>query len=539
MDEKLKEDKEVLCECSKKEELSFLDVPEEFREDVEISLSILTKNYEELQYAPESIKNNLFVVKKLIYFLNNDDEYKLLYNRGDLYSLIGKSIRNDEDIALSLMETHYCDFLEKIDPSLLIKWEFIKKAIKFDPRILEYANAEISNNPELMVEAIKINQNCFYFIPKQLFENNDFVFKAIKSITNKDVFEQITKNLKFEMENLPNYLQEDEKGSTFSVETAKALLRKNGLMIKYLPEDMRENEELSMIALNSNPKAFEFLVEKFQENETFAEKAVEMDYLNYNHLSLDLKRNEKLAKFVVEKNVAMVEQVPVSLKHNREFFIDILKREALRKQKQEETLENQRFILYHANALFRDDEQFMMEVIKVNPHLFKETSIFLARDFDFVSKVLGIFPTQVSNISEEALDNTEFNNKLSEFFRGNFWRRRLQEINPFPEHIEALQIDLNVKRLISLREVDLFFKDKNTRGLKYIILRTAISQKLVEPFKIKGFNYTDWEDDHCVQFVDFEISDTNNTEKFSFGLEPIYYETMVKGLEPIKIIEKK
>ncbi|MBR3613611.1 MAG: SMI1/KNR4 family protein [Clostridia bacterium] len=247
----------------------------------DLAYNVISDKPEEIAYVPQNVLNKelcILAVKKnpfsLKYFCN---EIMFLPYRHEVYKA---AVNSDEEIIIKRKGKASAKELELGDPDYVSVFNYIF--------LYNYSSENIS---ELYYDAIKKDINILYkgFIKKIYIDD-----KCYEYIMSKMDFIEAIK-----------YIPKQYKPKDKCLE----VVRKDGLLIKYVPLDHRDKEML-MTAIEQNPEAIQLLPPNIQlQNEDVCIKAVELDGMLLQYI-YPLMRNEKICKVAYKSNPNCIQFVP-------------------------------------------------------------------------------------------------------------------------------------------------------------------------------------------------------------------------------------
>ena len=260
LDDNLKSDIEIIKAFEKISPNIFKDIPSKFRQNVSICrqfISVFPSNYE---YADIEVKKNTElakdmcnisggVIKYIKDFFGNDIEIAeiALSNYGLALEYFSNEIRNNKRLVESAINNNHGSF-KYASLELRGDIEIAKNAISQDGFNLEFASKELRNDEEIVKIAISHKKT-----------DNDWGSKSCGGAF-KFASERILSNKKIALIALPN------EGS-FGTDVWGGDHLSEKPLYSFLPDSLKNDNEIAIAAINSNSKCIPFLVESVLDNE--------------------------------------------------------------------------------------------------------------------------------------------------------------------------------------------------------------------------------------------------------------------------------
>lgn len=195
---------------------------------------------------------------------------------------------------------------------------------------------------------------------------------------------------------------EYDQSVTLTDEEVSIKLKNDSRAYKYLEKYYKDNEELGLIAVNSNLYAFTFLSKKLQCEKEFVIKLIlqkdENQHL-YDYLNDNLKKDIGIVKLCIKADSGIIRNIaPVS---DRELM--------------EEALIDDVFNLRYASEDLKTDKNFILDLVRKEWRILDEASKTLLSDSDFIHEAICCFNINQENpILGEDQDSLTFRNKKNE-----------------------------------------------------------------------------------------------------------------------------
>ena len=190
-------------------------------------------------------------------------------------------------------------------------------------------------------------------------------------ITGRDIIPEMLPVSTF---NKNNY----DLSTTLTNEEVKMELKNQSESYHFLKKYYSDNEELALLAVNSNLYAFTFLSERLQDDKVFVTKLITDKKENqrlYDFLNDELKSDIEIVKLCITDNPSIIRNIaPVS---DRELM--------------EEALKDQVFNLEYASDDLKADKKLVLGLVKKDWRVLREASKVLLSDRDFIAESIICF----------------------------------------------------------------------------------------------------------------------------------------------------
>lgn len=165
--------------------------------DEEIIKIVVSHSSSELEYAPESIKNNVDLMHELVgispYAImyggkeiksNKKIALKALSVNGWLLKNVDKELLHDKDIVLRAVESHETILLSPLGQEIISIWKndesVMRQLILLCPLGLKYASEELKNDKNLIIKLVEKEGQSYDYISEELKKDEDIALVAIK-----------------------------------------------------------------------------------------------------------------------------------------------------------------------------------------------------------------------------------------------------------------------------------------------------------------------------------------------------------------------
>lgn len=101
---------------------------------------------------------------------------------------------------------------------------------------------------------------------------------------------------------------------------SKYLVKKNGMMLKIIPQQFKNNDKIVKYAIKQNGIALKYTSNENKSNYQMVKHAVKNDGLSLEYVSEELKNNFNIVKYAIGKNLMALIFSSARLKSNRKIF---------------------------------------------------------------------------------------------------------------------------------------------------------------------------------------------------------------------------
>ena len=246
----------------------------------------------------DSLKRNPFILKDYVDFQDDEEIVKVAVKKNGLALKFASSrLQNNYNIVMTAVSKNGLA-LEFASEDLRGNFEIVYEAVKSNGLALQYASNELKSNKEVVLYAIKSNglsfryasrniidekevilealnnSNCYLnweddimkFIPDKFYNDKDVMmlmldintcsvyYASDKLLHNKPYLKKAVKNADIICDFIPNDILYNKKD-------VLPLLKVNGEVYRYLPEELKNDKELALIAMKApgNTIAYENL----------------------------------------------------------------------------------------------------------------------------------------------------------------------------------------------------------------------------------------------------------------------------------------
>ena len=253
------------------------------------------------------------------------------------------------------------DIFKDFDEEAVGNEVFFRNAVKLDGTALKYASIKICDNKEIVMSAVQ--ESCFalLYASDRLKYDEDIVLQS--TIRRSDLYDN---HLVF-----PKTLLKDR-------EFVLKLIQLNSFNIKFIPNDLKDDNLLYFTALSNDPsislsgyKAFdeEVYIKLYNilENEEFATELILKNIFVFNYLPDDLKKSEPFILNLIERLSELTTKVGFETgNQKRQLLVSIIK------------INNNNRRIINASLKYTIDDIYLGELI------FKNTVEDLYNNLDFI-----------------------------------------------------------------------------------------------------------------------------------------------------------
>jgi len=352
-------------------------------EFISFSMLELTHNYNILKILSEKKNiilylysyilsdNDNILINNIINNDNNNEQNIKLYQSSTV-------LNNDKYIILNLIPNY--SFIYKT-ASITIKSDrdIIEKSILYDYKLFEFIPDRIKSDITTIKYLSLININIIEFIDinKSMVQ---LIIDNVNSISNKE--------LDVYIQNI--YIQKIKS-------IVELILSKNGLLLKYVNNTLRDDKTIVQTAINNNGMAYEFISDKYKYDYDISIAALLQNVNSFKFFHKLLKTNTDIINIAIKQGVC-IQYINRKYLYNREILLEGLKK-------------NLKNVLYIPMRYIDDLELYkdiitfdpiclkyiynysiLFNILKDNNYLFVFLSLVYKSDRNFIEKILNDLP---------------------------------------------------------------------------------------------------------------------------------------------------
>jgi hypothetical protein len=340
VDDKLKNNKQVVIQAIKSYPLALKHVPNHFLSQAKIVQEALQQNGLTLEYVSESLKDD------------PESVAIALKSNGLALAFASKKLQNDEQI--------------------------VKIAVQQNGLALKFANERLKNNLTIVMDALTNDMSAFEYVSKSLQEDSkvthlldrhDFVSHQIK---------QKPETLAFASDRLKD-----------DFEILKQAITANGNMLQYASNRLKRNEALVFIAIQENPDALKYAIEYLQPLfAIFTKKEITLSTIQsiqnlsdplYTELSSVILKQHSIIQLLfnyaddieimsafLKKDGSLLEFASPRLKNNQSIVVEAIRQNAKSLRYADLSLQNIDFIKQYFSEDWKQNSKFINDILSVN-----------------------------------------------------------------------------------------------------------------------------------------------------------------------------
>lgn len=255
---------------------------------------------------------------------------------------------------------------------------------------LQSASEEIKNNKEIVKLAIESSNYSFKFASEELRNDKEIALLAMGKGHNAIVLEYIGEILKKDKEFFNEIskiaVNNDPRAIQFACEDIKhdeniciSVIKKDGLQLKHISPQFKDNKENVLIAINSNSAALEFASERLKDDAEIVLAAIDKDGVAIKHASNRLKTDKQLALIALNNTKfytnRVLEELSDSLKNDKEVILTAMNIDP--------------GCFSFASTDLRSDKELVIEAIKLYPPNLKYADDIFKNDKEIVLLALS------------------------------------------------------------------------------------------------------------------------------------------------------
>eukprot|EP00405_Crypthecodinium_cohnii_P036553 CAMPEP_0206537136 /NCGR_PEP_ID=MMETSP0325_2-20121206/7151_1 /ASSEMBLY_ACC=CAM_ASM_000347 /TAXON_ID=2866 /ORGANISM="Crypthecodinium cohnii, Strain Seligo" /LENGTH=595 /DNA_ID=CAMNT_0054034453 /DNA_START=436 /DNA_END=2223 /DNA_ORIENTATION=- len=215
---------------------------------------------------------------------------KLVSTDGAMLEHLPNIWGDDDEVAWAAMENDAFN-LEFVSPRLRGNKDFVLKTVKRDGRALRYASEELLGDREVVLEGV---QNAGYelkFASEELRADRELVLVAVKS--NCQALAHAADALRVDKELALQAVKCRCKDLAFIArdewkqdrEVVLEAAKQSGWALRHVSADFRDDKEIGLAAVGSDPRSFEFLSERLRQDREIVIKV----FLHFREVPRNLK----------------------------------------------------------------------------------------------------------------------------------------------------------------------------------------------------------------------------------------------------------
>ena len=423
------------------------------------------------EYMLPAVKINGDALKNASKELQNDEEVVLaaVSNRGSALEYASAQMKSNKTIVLAAVkEKGYA--LEFASENLKGDYEVVLTAVAGWGRALKYAKRGLNDNETIVNAAIKNDPLAIVYATSRYKRKRENILKAIKEYKDIDVnlYYQFKYSMSAELINIVKYYMNDKE---VLLEFASCNYGQFSDFLDTLNVWKKNDIDIVTTHVKANPDSYRNLSTKFKQNIDVVEKAIEggypvdlvdPKYINNRNLIFksvnvvgchlgrypDYQDDDEIVFAAVKKDGNALEFASDRLKNNK-FIVT-------------EAVKNVAQAFYHASEDLKQNIDFQIELLKVNPFVINYACKDLQKDFiEYYKKT---FTNEKSGMYAKYLFN-DYNTTIEEI---------LGCICRYDEHEKIMNLIISdfIKYVDSKDKIDgldIATKDEKTVNLVYEI----------------------------------------------------------------------
>ena len=304
--ERLKSSKEMIYKVAAIRPNYIHFMSDELKDDEEFLLDLLNKHPNlSLQIASDRLKNKKSFVKEFVSKsgwnivhcsneLRDDDEIALeaVSDVGDTFGDLSPRLKEDIGLFRIAMETiKNKHVLYHVSPDLFKDTELLKKAVKINGMVYQYAKKEDRENPEIALDAVTEDIRAITFVPIVLFDNEEFMFKILSGDLYNH-FKDLSPRLKNKKDFIESLISINSKIYSLMVsdnEVSDEIKKDKSLAYKAYSNDTSIAKDIPKYLLFGDPEFLYELIDISPEILNY----VDSEYRDFDEFMLDAIRINK------------------------------------------------------------------------------------------------------------------------------------------------------------------------------------------------------------------------------------------------------
>jgi hypothetical protein len=297
-------------------------------------LELILKNdaFTDFKILSDDLKQNKSIVLKIFNHFNLENNHRVILidkNIIDDYDVAKASVNNfylnyevisetqkaNKEIAILAIPKHkirdYKDFFGKFPDSLKSDYNFVCKAISINSYFITCVKSSIEKYEELVLLASQENKElialCPYLISDNLKNDENFALEAVK-INGSSIFyfsDDLQNNSEIILAAINNHFSIASKlinKMNVDSEMAKKIVTINPALLEYLP-NFKDNINIARHIISKNFQSFKYLSKEIKGNYEFAVEVLNKSTSVYEYLEPELKTNQGILKIFEVKKI--------------------------------------------------------------------------------------------------------------------------------------------------------------------------------------------------------------------------------------------
>ena len=210
--------------------------------------------------------------------------------------------------------------------------KIVYHAIRQNPFALKYASTRLKGDTDLVMMASFKNGNAFRHATDELKRNLSLISLILSSSTNASILGHCDKHLLADEEVMYSFIQIMPQSIQYASDELPGsrlfllrCLRINGLVYRYLPQGLMEDELLIRVAVEENYQALAFAPMTLRREATFVKHLSGIDHRTLLFCSGKLKANREFALELVRKNPLCIRMLNPKLFSDKDVVLTALR----------------------------------------------------------------------------------------------------------------------------------------------------------------------------------------------------------------------
>jgi len=353
-------------------------------DNYEFVLQAVLQNGLLLKYASKKKQDNYDIVfeavQQNVLALKFSSD-KLLNNK----KIISKAISENKKENYNNMEIILKYVPEKLRETKYIIFD----AIQYNAKEFKYASNNLKNDIKFILKCIKRNMYIYFYLSDSL-KKNPVIFREL--LLKTQGFGRSFVDWEIDKKRIKSFSK-----------MVNIAIKWNGLLLQYLPSDLRNDKEIALLAVSSANGGYEipyqYLSEELKNDREISKLSIKNSVGgSYQFMPSKLINDAEIIELVLKENRTKFNSFPKEYKNNRDFVLKAIKNHIS-------------VLLEYLDDSLRDDSEIVLSTIKYKAYQFQYASARLRNDEAVILKAMQICnnPEVVFSYSSEQLrSNKEF-----------------------------------------------------------------------------------------------------------------------------------
>jgi hypothetical protein len=401
--------------------------------------------------ALEIVSNDGFLIDTLPIELQKDNDIIITALKQSYFSLINIPIEHiNEDILAFIFDNNYQEYYDEI-LDILDNYE--------NNNVLQNANYNLKNNKKLIEILCVLNSRTIKYASEEILNDKNFFLNILKQYCGK--YDIILKYLSDDLRDDEDIVKTliSKEMYTFEFEYASERLKKdynfifevikiNGYIFKYIADELKNNRDIVLEAVKKNGEALKFTSKELKHDREIVLKAVQENGEALKFASKELKNDREIVLKAVQENGEALKFTSKKLKNDKDIVLYAVNNngEALRFASEElknnkyialKAIKNTGYVLHIIKNGLNDNEKIISNAVKYKFDNFRYASDRLKTNKKFVLYLLQININIIEYLNNDLNDDDDIANYIID--------NNIEKIKYLSERLqEKILLDMNI-----------------------------------------------------------------------------------------------